>query len=169
MPGVYIVRAEFGKYLTNFIRGGYVGIGLLPTIDFSAVENHDELFEIYEREHPGLANDLVIGRQLGQVERFLLKMRAGDYVITPDVDTRMIHYGIIERNASYYCFESVDGCFFPHRRRVRWNRKGIEETDFSVPFQRTVRSPQVVFQVSAEQNFLTVTRENIWFQEKAGR
>ncbi|MCY7345119.1 MAG: hypothetical protein LH614_02780 [Pyrinomonadaceae bacterium] len=169
MPSVYIVRAEFGKYLTHFVRGGYVGIGLLPTFDFSAVNNRDELFETYEREHPARANDLVIGRQLGQMERFLLGIKAGDYVITPDADTRMVHYGIIEPNPSYYYFESVDGCSFPHRRRVRWNRKGIEENDFSVPFQRAVRSPQVVFRVSAEQNFLTVTPEKIWFQETASR
>lgn len=169
MPRVYIVRANFGKYLTHFIRGGYVGIGALPTIDFSEAKNREELYEILENERPGMATDLTVGRELGQIERFLLGMRGGDTVITPDTDTRMIHYGIIERSASYYCLGSVDGCSYPHRRRVIWNRKGIEENDFSLPFQRTVRSPQVVFQVSPEQNFLNVSMEKIWFQESASR
>lgn len=169
MPNVYVVRAEFGKYAAHFIRGGYVGLGLMPEVNFSAVKNHHELFEIHKRKHLAPANDLVIGRQLGQIERFLLEMNDGDYVITPGSNTATIHFGIIEPNPSYYYFTGIDGCLFPHRRKVKWIRRGIEENDFSSPFHHAIRSPLVVFQISPEKNFLNITPEKIWFQETVSR
>ncbi len=168
MPEVYVVRAEFGKYATHFMRGGYVGIGLMPDVDLSAVKNCDALLQICERKYPGRRNDLIIGRQLGQIERFLFGMNDGDYVITPDGDTETIHYGIVEPKPYYY-FTGSDGCPFPHRRRVKWNRRGIEENDFSTPFQHTIRSPLIVFQVPPEKNLLKVSPEKIWFEETTRR
>ncbi len=165
MSKIYVVRAYFGKYITNFIRGGYVGIGWMPSVDLSEVSDSDNLSLLFERDHPKYQNDLIIGRQLGQVERFLFEMKDGDYVITPDSNTETIHYGIVEPDPSYYYFTGEDGCPFRHRRKVKWNRRGIEENEFSQPFQRAIRSPMVVFQVPQKKNFLNVSPEKLWFQE----
>ena len=166
MPSVYVIRANFGKYSTSFIRGGYVGIGWLPAVDLTLIKTREDLSSIFERERRTNTNNLDVERQIGQIERFLLEMREGDYVVTPDSNTETIHYGIVAPNPSYYYFSGSDGCPFPHRRKVKWNRLGIEENDFSLPFQHTIRSPLEVFQISPERNFLNMSGDTIWFQRK---
>ncbi len=163
MPNIFVVRAEFGKYIRNFIRGGYAAVGWMPETDLTAVENREELEQLFEYEHPEHKNNLIIGRQLAQIERFLLEMNEGDFVITPDNSTETVHYGIVEPNPSYYYFTGADGCPFRHRRKVDWTRKGIEEKEFSTPFHRAIRSPMDVFQISPDENNLNISPEKIWF------
>ena len=154
MPNVYVVRAEFGTYTENFLRGGYAAIGWISSEDLSAIKNRDELYPIYRRSHPEDTSNVVIGQQVGQIGRFLLEIRAGDYVIVPSGDTEIIYYGIVEPDPSYY-FDAnpTDGCKYHHRRRIKWNQNPVNRKDFSVPFQNSIRSSLTVFKVVHETNF----------------
>src|SRR5574344_1412769 len=96
---IYCVRAEFGTYTKHFLEGNYVAIGWLPNYDLSEIISREELYPLYKKEYPKDISNVVIGQQVGQIARFLLEMKAGDFVITPAQDTEFIYYGIIKENA----------------------------------------------------------------------
>jgi predicted Mrr-cat superfamily restriction endonuclease len=151
-PDIYCVRADFGTYTKHFLDGTYVGIGWLINDDLSAINSRDELYPLYKKEYPHDKSNVVIGQQVGQIARFLLEIKSGDYIITPAQDTEYIYYGIID---TYYYAECKDGCPYPHRRKVIWNKTPIQRSQFSVPFQNTIRSSLTVFSISHKKNFFT--------------
>lgn len=151
---LYCVRAEFGTYTKQFIDGGYVAIGWLPNNDLSAIASRDELYTLYKKEYPEDTSNVVIGQQVGQIARFLLEIKPGDYVITPAQNTEFIYYGIVEENP-YYFSDGADGCPYRHRKKVKWHKEPIQRSQFSVPFQNTIRSSLTVFCISHKKNFFT--------------
>ena len=151
---LYCVRAEFGTYTQQFIDGNYVAIGWLTNNDLSEIKSKDEIYPLYKTEYPNDTSNVVIGQQVGQISRFLLEINAGDYVITPAQNTEFIYYGIVEMNAYFYGDVS-DGCPFRHRKRVKWDKTPIQRSQFSVPFQNTIRSSLTVFYISHKNNFFT--------------
>ena len=153
---VWVVRAEFGRYTNHFLIGRYVGIGWIPYQGLGAVRDIDELYDLYREAYPDDTSKYVIGAQVGQIRRFLLEMAFGDYVITPAADTEWIHYGQVTEEESYFYHTSKDdGCPFLHRRHVKWAEKALSRSEFSVPFQNTIRSSLTVFEVSHCEEFLT--------------
>ena len=153
---VYCVRAEFGTYTEHFLNGGYVAIGWLPDNDLSKVQSRDELYSLYRNAYPDHISNLVIGQQVGQIARFLLEIKAGDYVITPAQNTEFIYYGVVENDAYYFEKGEDDGCPYLQRKKVKWCDKPIQRSQFSVPFQNTMRSSLTVFYVSHKKNFFTI-------------
>jgi restriction system protein len=154
MSGVWCVRAEFGTYTRHFVEGGYVAIGWMPGVDLSAIRTRDALYPLYKQAHPDDTSNIVIGQQVGQISRFLLEIRAGDYVITPAADTERLHYGQVAPDPSYFYAPGGDGCPYRHRRRVSWAKETLTRGDFSVPFQNTIRPSLTVFAVSQRDEFL---------------
>lgn len=150
---VWVVRADFGKYTGDFVNGGYIAIGWIGNRDLSEIRNRDELYPIYREAHPDDTSNLVIGQQVGQIARFLLDIKAGDYVITPSTDTEWLHYGEVTDDPVYFWTEN-DDCPYPHRRKIEWASRRIKRSEFSIPFQHTIRSSLTVFNVSHGQEFL---------------
>lgn len=155
MKNLWCIRAEYGRYTAQFLAGGYAAIGWMTDRDLSQVKHRDDLYPIYREHHPDDSN-LVVGQQVGQIGRFLLDTRPGDYVITPAVDSEFLHYGVILDNPKYVFAESNDGCPYTHRIRVDWSKEKLRRADFSVPFQNTIRSSLTVFAISKVEEFLTV-------------
>lgn len=151
---LYCVRAEFGTYTQHFLDGGYVAIGWLPENDLSNIKSRDELYPLYKTAHPKDTSNVVIGQQVGQIARFLLEINTGDYVITPAQNTEFIYYGIVQEDA-YYFADDLDGCPYLHRKKVNWHKEPIQRSQFSVPFQNTIRSSLTVFYISHKKNFFT--------------
>ena len=125
---LYCVRADFGTYTKQFIDGGYVAIGWLPNNDLSDIRTRDELYPLYKAEYPQDKSNVVIGQQVGQIARFLLEIKEGDYVITPQ-NTESIYYGTVEPNA-YYFADNSDGCPYLHRKKVKWNKNQSKKPIF---------------------------------------
>jgi restriction system protein len=162
VTNVWCVRAEFGTYTPRFLEGSYVGIGWMPNTELSKVTSRDELYPIYKSEHPDDVSNVVIGQQVGQIARFLLEIKAGDYVITPDANTELLHYGLVAADPSYSFAPGDDGCPYRHRRRVEWAKTPLKRTGMSVPFQNTMRSSLTVFAVSQNDEFLAaIGREDL--------
>jgi len=151
---LFCVRAEFGSLTNFFINGGYVAIGWLPNDNLEKIGSREEIYPLYKKDYPKDTSNVVIGQQVGQIARFLLEMQSGDYVITPAQDTEFIYYGIVEENPYYYS-DSSDGCPYLHRKRVKWNKEAIQRSQFSVPFQNTIRSSLTVFKISHKSNFFS--------------
>ena len=154
MTKVWVVRADFGKYTEHFVSGGYVGIGWIANESLSSVSNRDALYPLYKQAYPQDTSPIVIGQQVGQISRFLLDIREGDYVITPASDTEWLRYGKVGKDPSYNYADGADGCPFRHRREVNWASEPIKRSVFSVPFQNTIRSSLTVFAVSQSDEFL---------------
>ena len=153
MPELYCVRADFGRYTDHFLNGSYTAIGWLSNYDLSNIKSRDELYPLYRKDHPDDKSNVVIGQQVGQIARFLLEIQAGDYLIVPSSNTEYIYYGVVAANPSYYYDNGSDGCPFLHRRKVEWNKTPIQRSQFSVPFQNTIRSSLTVFKISHKNNF----------------
>lgn len=154
MSSVFCVRAEFGTYTQQFVSGGYAAIGWMPRTNLSSIATRDDLYPLYKAEHPDDISKIVIGQQVGQIARFLLEMKPGDYVITPAADTELLHYGRLAADPSYFFASGDDGCPYRHRRRVEWAPETLNRSGLSVPFQNTIRSSLTVFAVSQRDEFL---------------
>jgi len=156
MSDVWCVRAEGGRYSDQFVKGGYVAIGWGEIDDLSSVVSRDELYQIYKDAYPNETSNLVVGQQVGQIARFLFEIKADDYVITPDMNTELLHYGRVSpTRPSYFYATAVDGCPFQHRRHVEWAKHTLKRSGLSVPFQNTMRALFTVFAVSQRDEFLT--------------
>jgi len=160
VSNVFCVRAEFGTYTQQFVSGGYVAIGWMSNTNLSVISTRDELYPLYKAAHPDDKSNIVIGQQVGQIARFLLEMKPGDYVITPAADTELLHYGRIAADQSYFFASGDDGCPYRHRRRVEWAREPLKRSGFSVPFQNTIRSSLTVFAVSQRDEFFAAIGSN---------
>lgn len=153
MPEVYCVRASYGTYTKHFLNGGYAAIGWLPDVDLSTVKTREELYPLCQHANPKDSN-IVVGVQVGQIARFLFDITAGDYVVTPAVDTELLHYGIVGESPSYFYGDPSDGCPFRHRRKVAWSAQVLHRSELSVPFQHTMRASLTVFGISQRDEFL---------------
>ena len=156
MPTIFCTRADAGIFCPQFLSGNYVAIGWLPEDDLTSTTGKEELYSLYKKEYPNDTSNVVIGQQVGQISRFLFDIQPGDYVITPPVNTDFIHYGIVADEPAYYEAAPADGCPYRHRRRVAWHPKAIARSNFSVPFQHSIRSSLTVFRVGHEHNFYEV-------------
>lgn len=168
MKNIFVVRANYGEYAEHFLKGHYVAIGWLYNINLSQIESREELYPLYKEHHPEDTSNLVIGQQVGQVARFLLEIKPGDYVITPSKDTDFVYYGEIEENPYFYG-GTEDGCPYPHRKKVKWAKAPIQRSAFSVPFQNTIRSSLTVFTVSHKKTFSKPLAGKILYLQRKGR
>ena len=154
MNNIYCVRADFGQYTDNFLEGNYVAIGWLENHNLSEVTLRDDIYTSYKEANPDESSNVVIGQQVGQIARFLLEINKDDYVITPAKDTNYIYYGVALENSYYYENKNqLGGCPFKHRKKMKWNKTPILRSEFSVPFQNTMRSSLTVFAVNHKRNF----------------
>ena len=161
MTRVWCVRGEYGRFAQDFVHGGYVAVNWLNDIDLSNIKTRDELYPLYKKAYPQDTSNIVIGQQVGQIARFLLEIQPGDYVITPAADTEWLHYGKVLSNPTYVYADGKDSCPYRQRRRIEWSKERLRRSDFSVPFQNTIRSSLTVFAVSQQEEFFTVIGEYV--------
>jgi len=154
-----LCQSRIRKIHRPLFKGNYIAIGWLSDTDLTNIKTRDELYPIYRIEHPDDTSNVVIGQQVGQIARFLLEIKAGDYVITPSSDTEYIYYGVVQEDPSYFYSDGKDGCPFLHRRKMKWNKTPIQRSLFSVPFQNTIRSSLTVFNISHKSNFFETIGE----------
>lgn len=157
MKQLWCVRAEFGKYSDHFVKGGYVAIGWLEGHNLSGI-NKEDLYTLYKQFYPKDTSNVVIGQQVGQISRFLFDVKPGDYVITPSSDTDRLYYGEV-LDEPYYLATENDGCPYKHRKKVKWSSEKLLRSNFSVPFQNTIRAMMTVFYISHLSEFLEVIGE----------
>jgi predicted Mrr-cat superfamily restriction endonuclease len=159
LTSLYFIRSDFGRYAEAFVSGGYAAVGWIPKMDLSGITQRAELYPIYQQAHPEDSSPIVIGQQVGQLSRFLLEMKAGDYVLTSARDSELLYFGIVEDDPSYYYYTDRDNCPCQHRRRVKWFSRQLRRSMFSVPFQNTIRSSLTIFSVSQVDEFISIIKD----------
>lgn len=165
---LWCVRANSGTFTQHLVAGGYAGIGWTQlTRDLSKFDSLDELKVAYRVTHPDVKSNLVVGMQSGQIWRFFDDVQAGDFVVTPEVQSRWLRYGRVGPDPSYY-FEPAptDGCPYTHRRRVEWSKERLDRTEFSVPFQNALRSMLTVYELAHVDEFLNAVNRRDLIEHK---
>jgi predicted Mrr-cat superfamily restriction endonuclease len=147
----WCVRADFGKFTEDFIKGGYAAIGFIYGINLTGY-SQEELKVLYEQANPG-SKPLSAAQNVGQVLRFINDIKLDDYIITPGQDSSKLYYGKVE---SDYYFEDPpsDNCRFPHRKKVKWEKEPLIRSQLPMPIQYTLRSTLTVYAVKQVQGFL---------------
>ena len=154
MVKVWCVRAEGGEYTQAFLDGGYIAIGWeLP--DLTEIHSEQEVRELYRGRYPRHSAHQR-GNAVASISAFKLLIQAWDFVITPAADNRHLRYGIVRADPSYFYLEgAVDGCPYPHRRRVIWSSHHLRRSDLPDGFQRTMRGRRTAFEVRQRRAFLS--------------
>lgn len=151
VPNVYMVRADFARYVPAFQKGNYVGIGWLEDTDLSAISEREELRLLYEKKYPEAA-PMNLAQNVGQVWRFLNDLTVGTYVVTPLSDNSKLLVGQI--TGTYFYVPEPSDSPYPHRKSVKWFSDAITRSTLSVPAQNTLRSSLTIFQVSQSDEIL---------------
>ena len=82
---MWLVRAQGGEWADAFVKYGYIGIGYgMDNADLTQVSTRSEVGKLYESEHSEKVGSG--GQDVGNITRFHLGIRAGDYVVTPRSD-----------------------------------------------------------------------------------
>jgi restriction system protein len=147
MINVWCIRAEYGTYTPQFLKGGYAAVGWADLPNLSKVTTREQLYELYRQAYPQDSN-FVAGQQVGQLARFVLEIANGDVVITPDANSDLLRHGRVSGEPSYAYEPNDSACPYPHRRKVIWSGTPILRSGLSVPLQNTLRSSLTVFSVS---------------------
>jgi predicted Mrr-cat superfamily restriction endonuclease len=169
MSQIFCVRADFGKYTDSFVGGGYVAVDWVTNEDLGAAASRDDLEDIHSSVSPNETVNVMAGQQMDQVARFLFDINAGDFVVTPSLNTEKIYYGRVCAEPNYYFYEGKnDKCPFPHRKRVIWSSAPIPTRVFSAAFQNSLHSSLSVFPVNQQQNFIE-TIESSAFEQSLGQ
>jgi len=154
---VWCVRADWGTFTRQFREGNYIGIGWEELGDLSDVSSREEIYPLYRAAYPEDNSNTVVGIQVGQVARFLLEIMPGDIVITPDANTELLWYGVVQADPRYFFAPDDPACRYPQRRPVKWNPEPLLRSSLSVPLQNTLRSSLTVFGISQGDEILKAT------------
>ena len=154
MANVWCVRSDGGKYTEHFIRGGYSGYGSQDWPDFSDCKNSDDVREILAPKFPAGTSKNVIGAYTGMMARFLFEMQAGDWIITPEENSRFLRYGKVEPGGCRYISNAPDGCPYTMRRKIVWSQQTLLRDTLSMPLQFTLGASRTVFAVEPREDFL---------------
>lgn len=163
---VWCVRAQHGKYAVQFTTGGFAAIGWLPQVDLSTTaKDRPEIRRLYQETYRQ-AKKKKVDTDVGQISRFLLKMKVGDFIITPAEDPSQLWYGRVTTKP-YYDPDSEDirhhGQPWPHRRKVDWARHTLDRNKFPTPLQNAMKHAQLtVFQVKHREEFLGTVVNALW-------
>jgi len=89
---IWMVRADNGESTELCVSGGFTGLGWTDLGDLTGVDDRFEIEERYRQVWP----DEGSGKRravVGIHHRFLLEMRVGDWIITPEKDSRRLRIG----------------------------------------------------------------------------
>lgn len=132
-PGLWMVPGDRGRYVDDFVTGGYLGVESdVDLSDLPSLGQHEELRTRYERQHPEKTPSQIGGTVSNLA--VALNMEEGDYVLTPDRDPDWIRYGQIV--GPWYCLEEADSCPYRNRRPVRWSETLIPRQRLSEVFRQ---------------------------------
>ena len=139
LPGVWVVRGGNNNELASKVKGkGHVAIGWSTVGDVSAVESREALRKAMEEAETGSGRPDAVG----QLYRFAKEINNGDYILTPEKVTSVIH---VSRCAGGYRHDpTVFGENYPQVRPVEY-LKPVPRGSFPQNVRNTLGSILTVF------------------------
>ena len=157
-PNIWRVGAEKGKYTDSFVAGGYAGAGWIPGTNLIGVTEMKEFSRLFQEDHPD-ATPKQVAAAAGQIRRFVVSIKPGDYIITPTRDNALQRYGRVE-SGLYYEQTPNDGCPFPHRRKVDWADRPMKISEFSQSLENALKfGVLTIYEIQQRDEFLTAVGE----------
>jgi restriction system protein len=146
-PRVFVVRADGGSFTQDFLKRNYVGIGWSDLGDVRELNGRSVIDQCYQRTYP---QDSRMRRAInvGQVDRFLNTITAGDLVLSPG-DNKVMHVGWVKGPAVSRLNER-----YRYQREVDWTAPAIPREDLSHTLQNTLRSMLSCYEVKRKEEVL---------------
>ena len=139
---MWMVRAGEGAFLIDGFRNkNYVSIGWNEIGDISDVKRKDKIKKLVE-EAGYYTKKPQISVATGQISRFLLNFKKGDYVITYDSNNRLYLVGEIQSDYEYNTQISE----YHHVRRVKWLGE-VSRDKLSIQTKNTLGAISTIFQI----------------------
>ena len=161
VPNIWRVGAEKGKYTDSFVAGGYAATGWIRGSDLTKATGKEALRCLYKKEYPQ-DGDARVSTNVGQIHRFMVGIKPGDYVITPTKEHTLLRFGRVESSV-YYQPEPDDGCPFPHRRQVDWAKRPLDSREFPEKLCNSMKFAELtVFSVRHREEFFAAVIEALW-------
>jgi len=142
VKNMWMVRAGTGAFLIDdFKSKNYVSIGWNKIGDISDVRRKDKIKRLVE-EAEYYKKKPQIAVAAGQIGRFLLDFKKGDYVVTYDPTDRVYLVGEIQSDYEYN--DSLSEYY--HVRRVTWLGE-VSRDKLSVPTKNSLGAISTIFQI----------------------
>ena len=161
VPNIWRVGAEKGRYTDHFVAGGYAAAGWIRGSNLTEITDKETLRRLYKKEYPQ-DGDAKVAANVGQIHRFLVGIKPGDYIVTPTAKYTILRFGRV-KSGVYYKPEPDDGCPFPHRRKVDWAKRPLNSQEFPRKLYDAMKFPQLtVYSVQHREEFLAAVVESLW-------
>ena len=139
---MWMVRAGEGAFLVeDFKSKNYVSIGWNKIGDISEVEGKDRIKRLIE-EAGYYKKKSQVAAATGQISRFLLEFKKGDYVVTYDPNNRVYYVGEIQSDYEFNKRISE----YHHVRMVNWLGE-VSRDKLTVATKNTLGAISTVFQI----------------------
>lgn len=139
---MWMVRAGEGAFLVDdFKSKNYVSIGWNKIGDISNIKRKDKIKKLVE-EADYYKKKPQVSVAAGQISRFLLDFKKGDYAITYDPNNRVYLVGEIQSDYEFNKRISE----YHHVRRVNWLGE-VSRDKLSVPTRNTLGAISTIFQI----------------------
>jgi len=148
---VWVVRADSGKYVEHFVRGGFVATD--AKVDATGAVDRAGIKRRYELKCPR-KTPAQVGSQVGQLYTFVFRIHERDYVVTPTAGANGLRYG---RVTGPLCPELAnDDCPYLNRRPVVWSLACLQDPRSMKFLWKTLGCQLAVFEVrsAARDEFL---------------
>lgn len=153
---MWMIRAGQSAIIVDqFLKKNVVVIGWADLGDLSDIKTKAELVKKIKTNYPSWTTGK-ISMTTGQVEKFRLVMKKGDYVITYNPNERVYPVGEIVGEYEYKPSE-IEG--YPNIRKVKWVGK-VDRDKLSIPTKNTVGAISTIFEFSddAKEEFLRLLK-----------
>ena len=138
-----IHSGETGDAESLFFQNNLLALGWQATGDLSKLKPDREEFKaLLSKSYPDMKPG-AIPVNGGQLYRFIHELKAGDVVLYPSMNDRMIHYAKV---VGGYVFKPAKAHTYPHQRAVKWI-KSVPRTQFSLGALQEVGAGMSFFQV----------------------
>lgn len=146
MKYAWIVRPyPHGKYrVQEFLSKNIVAIGWPCIGDLSSKNSRDEIKKSILTYY-SYSSPQSLGQAAGNIYRFKVEMKKGDYVLVPD--GQLVYIGMIDSNYKYDGSVDFEDEGYPHQRIVKWfhDKKAILRKMLTGRVYDSLKGQQTIF------------------------
>ena len=148
---IWVVRVPKGEENIEAVRQrGLVAVGFMISQSVAGVSDRDEMKRLYREAVPG-ASEAKVAVDVGQLYRVAHVIQPGDWILTPNRDSRKVLYGTAD--GGYVYMPDVLGPTMSHARRVKWIGE-FSRDDMSQALKNSIGGIQTVLSMDEHRDEL---------------
>ena len=147
----WVIRVPKGEeYIAAVEMKGLVAVGYSISQSVADVTDREAMKKLYRDEVPNAPN-MKVAMAVGQLYRVAHVIQPGDWILSPDRDTRTLLYGQVE--GEYIFQKDVLGPGYSHARKVKWQGR-FRRDDMSSSLRNTMGSLMTVLNMDGHRDEL---------------